>query len=87
MKWAKCLVVGFHICKNKTLPAQAGRETRRLAKHKHETVVRIPKVVRITVARIKPTIIAVVVHVEQVQIAVGIVMCKVPSVPPLFDYS
>ena len=87
MKWVKCLAVGYHICKNKTLPAKARRETRRLATNEHEAIVSIPEVIRIAVVRVKPTIIVIVLDVEQVQITIGVVMYKVPSISPLFDYS
>ena len=60
---------------------------RRLATNEHETVVSIPEVIRPAIVSIEPTLIVVVVHVEQHRITIGIVMYKVPSIPPLFDYS
>jgi len=87
MKWVKCLAAGYLIYKNKTLPAKVRREVRRLATNEHEAIVSIPVIVRIAVVRVEPKIAIVVLDVEQVQIAIGVVMYKVPSIPPLFDYS
>jgi len=87
MKWVKCSVVGSHTCKNKTLLVKARREVRRLATNEHEAIVSIPVIVRITVVRVEPTIIVIVLDVEQVQIAIGVVVYKIPSMSPLFDYS
>ncbi len=60
---------------------------RRLAANEHETVVVVPKVVGITTVRVEPTIVAIALHVEHVQITIGVVAYKVPSVPPLLDFS
>jgi hypothetical protein len=60
---------------------------RRLATNEHEAIVSIPVIVRITVVRVEPTIIVIVLDVEQVQIAIGVVVYKIPSMSPLFDYS
>ena len=83
----KCLVAGSHTYKNKTLPAQARREMRKLARNEHEAIVSIPEVVRLTIVSIEPTVIAVTLDIEQVEIAIGVVMYKIPSKPPLFDYT
>lgn len=80
-------MVGYHICISKTLPVKARREVRRLATNKHESVISIPEVVRLTIVRVKPTITVVALDVEQVQITIGVFMYKVPSMPPLFDFS
>lgn len=60
---------------------------RRLATDKHETVVTVPEVVGVTVVRVEPKLIVVTVDVEHVQIADGVVAYKIPSVPPLLDFS
>jgi len=60
---------------------------RRLAGHEHEAIVSIPEVVRLTIVSIEPTIITVTLDIEQVEITIGVVMCKIPSKPPLFDCS
>lgn len=60
---------------------------RRLAAHEHEAIVSIPEVVGMTVVSFEPKLIVVTVDVEHVQIAVGVVAYKVPSIPLLFDCS
>ena len=50
-----------------------------------EPVATIPPAARLAVARDQPATIVVPVRVKQVGIAVG--MCKMPSVPPPFEYS
>jgi hypothetical protein len=60
---------------------------RKLATNEHEAIVSIPMIVRITIVRVEPTIIIIVLNVEQVQITIGVVAYKVPSIPPLFDCS
>ncbi|MFH1648899.1 MAG: hypothetical protein ABIA11_04225 [Patescibacteria group bacterium] len=60
---------------------------RKLATDKHETVVGVPEVVRLTIVNIEPMIVTIAIHVEHVQIAIGIVAYKIPPIPPLFDFS
>lgn len=60
---------------------------RRLATHEHETVIRIPKVVRFTIVRVEPTSIDDMAHEKQAQITIRVVAYKTPSIPPLFDCS
>ncbi len=60
---------------------------RKLAGDEHEAIAGIPEVIRLTIVSIEPTIITVTLDIEQVEIAIGVVMYKVPSIPPLFDYS
>lgn len=52
-----------------------------------ETVVGIPEVVRVAVVAVEPTLIVVVFNVEDVEVAVRIGVCKVPSKPPPLECS
>lgn len=52
-----------------------------------ETVVGIPEVVRVAVVAVKPTLVVVVFNVEDVEVAVRIGLCGVPSEPPPLEYS
>jgi hypothetical protein len=49
-----------------------GREMMRLAANEHERVLGIPLIVRVAIVRVKPTPVLVPVHVEEVQVAVGV---------------
>jgi hypothetical protein len=55
--------------------------------NEHKAIISIPVIVRPTIVSVEPTIIVIMLHVEQVQITIGVVAYKVPSIPPLFDYS
>ena len=44
----------------------------RLAADEHERVLGIPLVIRVAIVRVKPTPVLVPVHVEEVQVAVGV---------------
>ena len=60
---------------------------RRLATNEHKAIISIPKVVRLAIISVEPVTIVIALHVEQVQITIGVVTYKVPSIPPLFDFS
>jgi hypothetical protein len=52
-----------------------------------ETADGIPEVVRVAVVAVEPTLVVVVFDVEDVEIAIRIGVCKVPSKPPPLEYS
>jgi hypothetical protein len=59
---------------------------KRFARQKDEAIVSIPPVVGVVPIRIEIPLAIIVVHIEQVRVAVGI-LYKIPSVAPPFEYS
>lgn len=62
------------------------REMKRFARQEDEVIVSIPPVVRVVPIRVEIPLAIIVVHIEQVHIAVGI-LYRIPSVAPPFEYS
>lgn len=60
---------------------------KRVARDEDEQVVTMELVVRVTIVAVEPSVIVIVFHVEHVEIAVRIEMCKTPSLPLSFEYS
>lgn len=59
---------------------------KRFARQKDKAIISIPPVVRVVPIRVEIPLAIVVVHTEQVRIAVGI-LYRIPSVAPPFEYS
>ena len=60
---------------------------KRFATEEHEAIVAIPPVVRLVPIRIKLPLAVVGIHVEQMRVAVRVVLYAMPSVPPPLDNS
>ena len=58
----------------------------RFARQKNKAIVSIPPIAWVVPIRIEISLAIIVVHIEQVRIAVGI-LYRIPSVAPPFEYS
>ena len=60
---------------------------KRFATEKHEAIAAIPPVVRVVPVRVELALARTAIHVEQMRVAVRVILYIMPSVPPPLDNS